>query len=136
MTAALETGGCVELARVERSGMVESRHLGAAALVDADGTLVRSLGDAGALIYPRSTLKPLQAVAVLRAGAPLAGAQVVLASASHAGSPEHLAVVRSILEVAELPASALQCPVDWPLGREHRDDLVRSGDRPSRMHMN
>jgi L-asparaginase II len=116
--------------------MVESRHLGAAVLVDAKGTLVRSLGDASALIYPRSTLKPLQAVAVLRAGAPLVGAQVVLASASHAGSPEHLAVVRSILDAAELPASALQCPVDWPLGREYRDDLVRSGDGPSRMHMN
>ena len=134
--SALEADGCVELARVERSGMVESRHVGAAALVDPDGALLRSLGDTGALIYPRSTLKPLQAVAVLRAGAPLVGAQVVLASASHAGSPEHLAVVRSILDAADLPASALQCPVDWPLGRGYRDDLVRSGDGPSRMHMN
>jgi L-asparaginase II len=116
--------------------MVESRHLGAAAMVDADGALVRSLGDTGALIYPRSSLKPLQALAVLRSGAPLVGAQVVLASASHAGSPEHLDVVRSILDAAELPASALQCPVDWPLGREYRDSLVRSGDGPSRMHMN
>jgi L-asparaginase II len=134
--AALEAGGCVELARIERSGMVESRHLGAAALVDPDGALIRSLGDPSALIYPRSTLKPLQAVAVLRSGAPLVGAQVVLASASHAGSPEHLAVVRSILDAADLPASALQCPIDWPLGRAYRDGLVRSGEGPSRMHMN
>jgi L-asparaginase II len=116
--------------------MVESRHLGAAALVDADGTVLRSLGDTNALIYPRSTLKPLQAVAVLRAGAPLKGTQVVLASASHAGSPEHLEVVRSILAAAELPESALQCPVDWPLGRVYRDELIRVGDGPSRMHMN
>jgi L-asparaginase II len=134
--SALEAGGSLELALVERSGMVESRHLGAAAMVDADGALIRSLGDTSALIYPRSTLKPLQAIAVLRSGAPLVGAQVVLASASHAGSPEHLEVVRSILDAADLPASALQCPVDWPLGRAYRDALVRSGDGPSRMHMN
>jgi L-asparaginase II len=126
----------VELARIERSGMVESRHLGAAALVDARGDLVRALGDTAALIYPRSTLKPLQAVAVLRSGAPLVGAQVVLASASHAGSPAHLDVVRSILREGNLAESALQCPIDWPLGRRYRDDLVRAGEGPSRMHMN
>jgi L-asparaginase II len=136
VTIALEAGGCVELARVERSGMVESRHLGAAALVDARGELARSLGDTAALIYPRSTLKPLQAIAVLRSGAPLVGAQVVLASASHAGSPEHLDVVRSILREGNLPEAALQCPIDWPLGRAYRDELVRAGQGPSRMHMN
>ena len=31
----LEADGCVELARIERSGLIESRHLGAAAVVDA-----------------------------------------------------------------------------------------------------
>ncbi|HEY5230753.1 MAG TPA: asparaginase [Galbitalea sp.] len=136
VTAALDLDGCVELARVERSGMVESRHVGAAALVGPDGSVVRSVGNTDALIYPRSTLKPLQAVAVLRAGAPLAGAQLVLASASHAGSPAHLEVVRSILREAGLPETALQCPVDWPLGREYRDALVRSGEGPTRIQMN
>ena len=136
MRTALEAGACVELARVERSGMVESRHLGAAAVVDAHGALLRALGDTNGLIYPRSTLKPLQAVAVLRAGAPLVGEQIALASASHAGSPEHLEVVRSILREGNLPESALQCPIDWPLGRRFRDELIRSGDGPSRMHMN
>lgn len=136
MRIALDPAGCVELARVERSGLVESRHLGAAALVNASGAVVRSLGDAGSLIYPRSTLKPLQAIAVLEAGAPLVGAQLVLATASHAGGPEHLDVVRSILRAGDLPEDALQCPVDWPLGRANRDELVRSGGGPSRLHMN
>jgi L-asparaginase II len=135
-TGALETSGCVELARVERSGMVESRHLGAAALVGATGEVLRSLGDTSALIYPRSTLKPLQAITALRSGARLVGPQLVLATASHAGAPEHLEVVRSILREADLPEDALQCPVDWPLGRRIRDDLVRSGGGPSRLHMN
>ncbi|HEY1529332.1 MAG TPA: asparaginase [Galbitalea sp.] len=136
MRQVLDPDGCVELARVTRSGMVESRHLGAAALVDGTGDVLRALGDPAALIYPRSTLKPLQAVAVLRAGAPLSGAGLVLASASHAGSPAHLEVVRSILDAAGVPADALQCPVDWPRARVYRDELVRANTGPSRLHMN
>ena len=116
--------------------MTESRHFGAAAVVDARGSVLRALGDTTALIYPRSTLKPLQAIAVLRAGAPLEGAQIVLATASHAGSEEHLVVVRSILRRAGLTPEALQCPVDWPLSREAANDLVRAKERPNRLHMN
>ncbi len=116
--------------------MVESRHLGAAAVVAASGDVVRSLGNVGALIYPRSTLKPLQAIAVLRAGAPLDGARLVLATASHAGGPEHLEVVRSILELGGLTPDDLQCPIDWPLGRHNANELVREGLGPSRLHMN
>lgn len=136
MSVALDAAGSVELAVVERSGMIESRHLGAAAVVDGDGALVRTLGDSAALIYPRSTLKPIQAVAMLRASAPLSGARLVLATASHCGSPEHLAVVRGILEAVELGADDLQCPADWPLGREFANDLVRAGEKPGRLHMN
>jgi L-asparaginase II len=133
---ALDSAGAVELAALERSGMVESRHLGAAALVDRTGSVIRSLGDTSALIYPRSALKPLQAIAVLRSGAPLRGVALVLAAASHAGSREHLAVVRSILDDAGLDEDALQCPVAWPFGREYANDLIRAGRRPTRAHMN
>lgn len=133
---ALSVSGAVEVARIERSGMIESRHFGAAAVVDGSGSVIRSLGDTAALIYPRSTLKLVQAVTVLRSGAPLVGAQIVLAAASHAGSDEHLAVVRSILATAGLTADALQCPVDWPLGRTYQNALIRAGASPTRLHMN
>lgn len=135
MRLALDVAGCVELARIVRSGMVESRHLGAAAVVSPDGLLQRSLGTTSALIYPRSSLKPLQAIAVLRSGAPLDGLQLVLASASHAGSPAHIAVVDSILDAAGLGEDALQCPADWP-ARPYRDDVVRDGGGPRRVYMN
>jgi L-asparaginase II len=133
---ALDAAGCVELAHVTRSGLIESRHLGAAAVVDGSGSVIRALGDTQALVYPRSTLKPVQAVAVLRAGAKLAGAQIVLASASHCGSPEHLAVVEGMLSSVGLSASDLQCPADWPLGREFANELIRTDARPTRLHMN
>jgi L-asparaginase II len=132
----LEASGSVELAHVTRSGLTESRHLGAAAVVDASGNVIRSLGDTRALVYPRSTMKPVQAVAVLRAGAKLKGAEVVLASASHCGSPEHIAVVEGMLASAGLSSDDLQCPADWPLGREFANELIRDGARPTRLHMN
>jgi len=133
---ALDREGTIELARIERGGLVESRHSGAAALVGPDGGMLRSLGDPAALVYPRSTLKLLQAIAVLRAGTPLEGEQLAIAAASHAGGAEHVAVVERMLASVDLTADALQCPVDWPLGRENRDALVRSGGSSSRLHMN
>ncbi|MCA1942349.1 MAG: asparaginase, partial [Yonghaparkia sp.] len=93
----LDADGCVELARIERSGLIESRHLGAAAVVDRDGTVLRAVGDVEATTFPRSALKPLQAIAMLELGARFTDAELVLAAASHCGSPEHLAVVEGML---------------------------------------
>lgn len=111
---ALEVGGVVELATIERNGLEESRHLGAAVSLAADGTVIDALGDVDALVYPRSSLKPMQALAVLRSGVSLEGAQLVLASASHSGTPAHVEVVLQLLERAGLTEDALQCPLDWP----------------------
>ncbi len=94
--------------------MRESTHLGVAAVVAPDGRIVRQLGDTDALIYPRSTLKFVQAAAVLRTGVELDGEQLVLASASHPGSDRHVAVVGAILARAGLDESALLCPPEWP----------------------
>ncbi|GGF25451.1 asparaginase [Subtercola lobariae] len=57
----------VELAVVERSGFVESRHIGSAVVVGAAGEVLRSLGTPSAPVFPRSCLKPFQALTVLEA---------------------------------------------------------------------
>jgi L-asparaginase II len=110
----LDAAGSVELAVLERSGLVESRHLGAAAVIAPDGSLLRAFGNPDAVVYPRSSLKPFQAIAVQRAGLHLEGEKLALAMASHTGTERHLAVVREILASAGLDESALQCPADWP----------------------
>ncbi len=133
---ALTVEGSVELARLERSGLVESRHIGAAAVVDADGTVLRAVGDVHATIYPRSTLKPLQAVAMLRAGARFSDAELVLAISSHCGSPEHVAVVERMLADDHRNEESLQCPPLWPLGSEQRAALQAAGLGPSRLTNN
>lgn len=120
MRRALSAEGTVELARLERSGMIESRHAGAAVVVGGDGSVLRELGDGSALVYGRSTLKFLQAVTMLRAGLDLEGEQLVLAAASHTGTPRHLAVVEQILARAGLGDDALKCPVDHPIDASSR----------------
>ncbi|MES2093981.1 MAG: asparaginase [Actinomycetota bacterium] len=128
----LGSAGVVELAVLSRSGLDESRHLGAAAVVSADGTIARSLGDVDALVYGRSSLKFFQAIAVLRSGVPLTGAQLVLATASHAGTAAHVRVVQELLARAGVDEDALQCPLDWPL-----DSAARStASAPARITMN
>ena len=126
----------VELAVVERSGFVESRHLGSAVVIGADGEVVEQLGDSAAPILPRSTLKPLQALACLAAGAPLDGERLGLATASHSGTDRHVAVVRDILDAAGLDERALGCPPAWPGDTPTRDAVVREGGEPERIRMN
>ncbi len=132
MSHPLGPTGVVELAILSRSGLDESRHLGAAVVVSPDGTIARSLGDADALVYGRSSLKFFQAIAVLRSGVSLAGAQLVLATASHSGTSAHVDVVRSLLARAGLGEDALQCPLDWPLDSASRS----AASAPARVTMN
>lgn len=132
MTGPLDAAGSVELAIIERDGVPESRHLGAAVLVDADGRVLEAWGDPAALIFPRSAVKPLQATAVLGTGLPLEGEELTLATASHWGTPDHVAVVERMLAAAGLDEGALQCPADWPLDSPAR----HRADGPRRITMN
>lgn len=125
-----------ELAVVRRSGLVESRHLGSLLALDADGSVALSLGDPDATILPRSTTKPLQALACLTAGAPLTGPELAIAAGSHTGEDAHVDVVRRLLDRAGLDESALQCPVDWPEDEPTRVALIRAGAERSAVRMN
>jgi L-asparaginase II len=126
----------VELAVVERSGFVESRHAGAAVVLSPDGEVVARYGDADALILPRSSLKPLQAVACITAGAVLEGEQLALSTASHVGTDRHAAVVRDILTEGGLTEDDLECAVAWPTDTATRDAMVREHDQQARIRMN
>lgn len=129
---ALTADDTVQLAVIERSGMIESRHLGAAIVLAPDGSELRRLGNPDALIYPRSTLKPMQAITVLRSGVTLTGEQLVLASASHIGSQRHQDIAASTLAAYGLSVDELRCPADWPSDSDAR----RAADAPTRLAMN
>lgn len=126
----------VDLAVVRRSRFVESRHRGSAVVLAPDGSVAFSVGAPQELIFPRSTLKPFQAVAAMKAGAALRGEQVAIAAASHTGTFDHLDAVSSILKAAGLGPEALQCPPDWPQDDDTRAWLARTERGQNRMCMN
>ncbi len=111
--AAAETfaaADAVELARIRRSGFVETRHLGSAVVTGPDGQRLIELGDVETPIFPRSTLKPFQTIAAMNSGAILGLGQIAIASGSHRADDDQVAAVRSILAEAGVDVSALQCP--------------------------
>ncbi len=118
------------LAEVVRSGFVESRHRGAVAALAADGTFAFTAGSANTPVSPRSSNKPLQATAMLRAGLPLEGELLALAAASHSGEDFHARGVHDILDVAGLTAADLRCPAALPLDEPTARALIRDGDTP------
>lgn len=132
----LSVDGCVELATIDRNGLIESRHIGAYIVINAAGELLESGGDIEAIIFPRSTLKPLQAVALLRAGADLDGVDLVLSSASHCGSHRHTDHVESMLAHDGLSVDDLGCPAQWPLGVSDKADRIAKGEKAQRVTMN
>ncbi len=125
-----------DLAVIDRSGLVESRHAGTAVVLGADGAVLHALGDIDAPMYPRSSLKPFQALASMQSGVPLRGAEVALACASHVGSTEHQELAASMLSKAGLRENDLQCPAAWPRHEATRMDMIRSGGSPSRLAFN
>lgn len=125
-----------ELAVVERSGFVESRHFGTLSALTADGSVAVSLGDPTATILPRSTTKPWQAVGCRAAGLALSTAGTALSAGSHTGEDRHVAVVHEILADAGLSEKDLRCVPDWPEDEATRHRLIRAGEGPSQVRMN
>lgn len=108
------------LAEVTRSGLVESHHRGHIVLLNADGSVHFALGNIDAAIFPRSSIKCIQASAMVRAGLVLKPALLALVSASHSGAKVHQDGAREILALAGLGESALLNAHDKPLGDEER----------------
>jgi L-asparaginase II len=115
------------LAEVVRSGFVEGHHRGSLVLLAPDGSVEYALGDPAAPVFPRSSNKPLQAAAVLRAGLDLAGERLALAAASHSGEDFHLALVRDMLAEHGLTPADLRTPADLPLDPVEAEHYLAAG---------
>ncbi|WP_405976577.1 asparaginase [Streptomyces sp. NBC_00988] len=124
------------VAHLIRGGMIEGIHYGSVVVLDADGQVQLQIGDIEAAFYPRSAIKPVQAVAMVRAGLPLDGELLSLAAASHSGEERHLAGARRILELAGLTEDSLRNVPDLPFDPVVRDVWVREGRAPSRLAQN
>jgi len=128
------------LVEVIRGSLLESEHRGRVAVIDADGNAVLRLGDVARPVFPRSAVKPLQALPLVETGAAdrfgFGDEELALASASHAGEPAHVALVEHMLARAGLDAAALVCGAHPPIHAPSAQALARSGREPSALHNN
>jgi L-asparaginase II len=119
-----------------RGGFVEGHHHGSLIALDADGSVALAVGRPDEPMLPRSSLKPLQAIGMLRAGLDVDDEELALACASHSGQPEHLAVVRRMLAAAGLDESDLDNTPGLPMHGPSRRVMTKAGEGPSRIAMN
>ena len=124
------------LAILDRNGVDESVHFGALVALNGDGTIAFSVGDPHARIFPRSSTKPFQALAMLRNGLDLDDAHLAMVCASHNGEQVHLEHVRRILAGAGLGEEALANTHDHPLHPESAHAAIRSNTPKSSLQMN
>jgi len=121
---------------VSRSGVDESIHFGALVALRPNGEVSFSVGDPRVAIYPRSSTKPFQALAMVRSGLSLSPQQLALVCASHNGEALHLETARQILASAGLGEDALLNTVDFPLHVASAHEAIRRGDAKSSLQMN
>lgn len=124
------------VAITRRSGFDECVHFGAIVGLSSAGEIEFSVGDPCAPIYPRSSNKPMQAVAMVRAGLQLPPELLALICASHNGTPMHLAAARRILATAGLDERSLANTADLPLDRASAEAVLRAGGGPTPLQMN
>ena len=125
---------------VTRNDVVESRHFGSAVVCDCRGNVLHSWGDIKKLMFPRSALKPLLAIDLVKSGASehygLSDAEITMACASHQGEPIHQKLVSAWLDRLGLTEDHLACGADLPDHVESAHKLLVSGQQGCRVHHN
>ncbi len=124
------------VAVTRRSNCDESVHFGAVVGLSADGQIEFAVGDPTTAIYPRSSTKPMQAVAMVRAGLQLPPDLLALVCASHDGTPRHLEAVRRILATAGLDEHVLANTPGLPLDEAAAETVFRDGGGRTPLQMN
>lgn len=126
----------VPLAQVVRSGFAESVHHGTALALAPGGSVVLAAGSPGEPIFPRSAVKPLQSVAMLRNGLDVDGALLALSAASHSGEAYHRDGVNRMLASRDLPPDLLANTADLPYGEVEHLTWQRLGLAPTPLAQN
>jgi L-asparaginase II len=128
------------LVEVTRGPVVESLHRGAVAVCDAAGGVVAAWGDIDRAVFPRSAIKPIQALPLLETGAAdhfaLGSRQIALACASHSGQDMHVQLAGDWLARMDLSARDLECGAHAPINADAAQALVAAGQAPTPLHNN
>jgi L-asparaginase II len=128
------------LVEVTRGSMIESRHRGFIAVVDAAGAVVASLGDIRTPACFRSAAKPFQTIPIVTSGAAsrygFTSRELAVVTGSHSGESAHLETVLSILNKIALDESALKCGAHMPFDDASAKRLRAENREPRALHNN
>jgi L-asparaginase II len=119
-----------------RGRIVESEHRGHVVEADADGRLLRLLGDADRLVALRSCIKPFGLIALVESGGieafDLSGADLAVMAGSHSGEDVHVRTLQAVFRRAGVSQTVLACGAEgMPLDALTAARLARDGERPS-----
>jgi len=127
------------LTTLTRGGRAESRHRGSIAIATGAATIWSS-GDVATPVYPRSALKPFQALPLVEDGLDqklgLTAQELTLTVASHSGDERHVEAAASLLAKGAIDESALLCGTHAPLDEKAARRLVREGRKWTSLHHN
>ena len=126
---------CVPMVEVTRGEIVESIHFGAFIVVDSHGKVLASAGNPDLMTYPRSSMKPFQALPFIERGGAekfgLTDQEVSIMCASHSGTDLHKSVLEGMHAKIGISEADLACGVHWPSDAATRDALKAAGEEPT-----
>lgn len=128
------------LCRVTRGELTESIHVAFAVAIDETGQPFYSTGDPQYLTCIRSSLKPFQAAASVKAGAVDAAEfndeELALMCASHKGEEMHVKTAQSMLTKLGLTVDDYECGSHFPSDTLTRHRMIREDKEAQPLHNN
>lgn len=122
-----------------RNTYVERIHWGSLAVVDATGTSIVHVGAPDTYVFSRSTLKPFQAIPLVRDGGHhhfgLSAAELAITCGSHSGEDFHVIAVTRLLEKISKSEADLRCGCHLPI-QYGEDNLPPLGSTFDQRHNN
>ena len=128
------------IVEVTRGALIESLHRVRAVVVDTDGGVVASWGAIDEPVYPRSAVKPFQAIPVVITGAVdhygFGPEELALSCSSHGGTEDHVKVARDMMAKCGATLDELGCGAHAPMDAEAARALARRDEAPNALHNN
>lgn len=128
------------LVALKRGELIESVHRGRIAVCDPQGNVLEAAGSSEGYFYPRSAIKPFQAMPLVLSGAAdafgFSEEELAIACASHRGEERHVEAVGSLLRKAGLSEDDLDNGAHPPSHAASADALARRGESFRMVHGN
>ena len=126
--------------QVIRGDSVESHHHVHAVVMNSKGEQVAVFGNADLMMFPRSSIKMIQAMLLVESGAykkfNLDLRHLALACASHHGETIHTTLVSEWLDKLNLSPADLACGAHWPSDEIRAREMAKLDIQPTRLHNN